>query len=228
MWPATSVVRTRAERQLASYQTALVGAPTLKDRVRRIAELRSAARVICATNQLLPTLVAEQRFRADLLYRLQVLTITYNNMVHNGALLDDAAKADEVWANDEPIDGIYNGIFREMLTFMMEDPRNISFCAHLLFCAKNLERVGDHATNIAENVHFMVSGAALPVMAHAPQEVEEMASAASALVLNIGTLSDEWIEAMIAAMLLLTAAATASAPAPAAPRRSPAQAKSTA
>ncbi len=71
---------------------------------------------------------------------------------------DDAAKADEVWAGDEPIDGIYNGIFREMLTFMMEDPRTITAAAHLLFVAKNLERVGDHATNIAERVHYTVLG----------------------------------------------------------------------
>lgn len=74
---------------------------------------------------------------------------------------DDAAKADEVWGNDEPIDGIYNGIFREMLTFMMEDPRNITAATHLLFIAKNLERIGDHATNIAERVHFAVLGESL-------------------------------------------------------------------
>ena len=74
---------------------------------------------------------------------------------------DDAVKADEVWGNDEPIDGIYNGIFREMLTFMMEDPRNITAATHLLFIAKNMERIGDHATNIAERVHFAVLGKAL-------------------------------------------------------------------
>jgi phosphate transport system protein len=70
----------------------------------------------------------------------------------------DAVKADAVWAADAPIDGIYNGIFREMLTFMMEDPRNITAAAHLLFIAKNMERIGDHATNIAERVHFAVLG----------------------------------------------------------------------
>ena len=75
---------------------------------------------------------------------------------------DDAAKADEVWANDEPVDEIYNGIFREMLTFMMEDPRNITAATHLLFVAKNLERIGDHATNIAETVHYAVRGDSLP------------------------------------------------------------------
>lgn len=74
----------------------------------------------------------------------------------------DAAKADEVWASDAPIDGIYNGIFRELLTFMMEDPRNITAAAHLLFIAKNMERIGDHATNIAERVHYAVLGETLP------------------------------------------------------------------
>jgi phosphate transport system protein len=75
----------------------------------------------------------------------------------------DIARAKAVWSRDAEIDALEDSIFRDLLTFMMEDPRNISFCTHLLFCAKNLERVGDHATNIAENVHFMVSGAALPV-----------------------------------------------------------------
>jgi phosphate transport system protein len=71
-------------------------------------------------------------------------------------------QGDEVWANDEPVDEIYNGIFREMLTFMMEDPRNITAATHLLFVAKNLERIGDHATNIAETVHYAVRGESLP------------------------------------------------------------------
>jgi phosphate transport system protein len=71
---------------------------------------------------------------------------------------DDAARADEVWASDQSVDEVYNGIFREMLTFMMEDPRNITAATHLLFVAKNLERIGDHTTNIAETVHYAVSG----------------------------------------------------------------------
>ncbi len=74
----------------------------------------------------------------------------------------DAKEAERVWASDEPVDEIYNGIFREMLTFMMEDPRNISAATHLLFIAKNLERIGDHATNIAETVHYAVLGDSLP------------------------------------------------------------------
>jgi phosphate transport system protein len=75
---------------------------------------------------------------------------------------DDADAAQRVWAGDEPIDDIYNGIFREMLTHMMEDARNITAATHLLFVAKNLERIGDHATNIAETVHYAVRGAQLP------------------------------------------------------------------
>ena len=75
----------------------------------------------------------------------------------------DIERAKAVWSRDAELDALEDAVFRDLLTFMMEDPRNISFCAHLLFCGKNLERVGDHATNIAENVHFMVSGAPLPV-----------------------------------------------------------------
>ena len=70
----------------------------------------------------------------------------------------DADKALAVWRDDEQIDAIYNSLFRELLTYMMEDPRNIGLCTHLLFGAKNIERIGDHATNIAEMVHFLVRG----------------------------------------------------------------------
>ena len=68
----------------------------------------------------------------------------------------------EVWRGDEMIDDLYNAIFRELITYMMEDPRNISPCTHLLFIAKNLERIGDHATNIAETVYYTATGAPLP------------------------------------------------------------------
>jgi phosphate transport system protein len=71
---------------------------------------------------------------------------------------DDPEKAMQVWRSDEAIDEIYNALFRELITYMMEDPRNITPCTHLLFIAKNLERIGDHATNIAETVHYAVTG----------------------------------------------------------------------
>ena len=70
----------------------------------------------------------------------------------------DVAKALAVWRGDEEVDAVNNSLFRELLTYMMEDPRNISYCIHLLFCAKNIERMGDHATNIAETVYYMVEG----------------------------------------------------------------------
>ena len=67
----------------------------------------------------------------------------------------------DVWQRDGAIDALYTSLFRELLTYMMEDPRNISFCTHLLFCAKNIERIGDHATNIAETMHYLVTGETL-------------------------------------------------------------------
>jgi len=70
----------------------------------------------------------------------------------------DIASALAVWKGDEEIDALCTSLFRELLTYMMEDPRNITFCIHLMFCAKNIERMGDHATNIAETVHYMVEG----------------------------------------------------------------------
>lgn len=63
---------------------------------------------------------------------------------------------------DEQIDAMYTSLFRELLTYMMEDPRNIAPCTHLLFCAKNIERIGDHATNIAESIYYIVTGEQLP------------------------------------------------------------------
>jgi phosphate transport system protein len=68
------------------------------------------------------------------------------------------SKALKVWQSDKEIDALYVSLFRELLTYTMEDPGSISMCIHLLFCAKNLERIGDHATNIAEAVHYMFEG----------------------------------------------------------------------
>jgi phosphate transport system protein len=70
----------------------------------------------------------------------------------------DVAAAVAVWFQDDNIDAHYNSLFRELLTYMIEDPRTISSCAHLLFIAKNIERIGDHGTNIAEYIHFLVTG----------------------------------------------------------------------
>ena len=79
----------------------------------------------------------------------------------------DLPTALAVWARDEEIDAMCVSLFRELLTYMMEDPSNITFCIHLMFCAKNIERMGDHATNIAETVHYMIEGR--PIAAPRPK-----------------------------------------------------------
>jgi phosphate transport system protein len=66
-----------------------------------------------------------------------------------------------VWNGDEEIDSTCTSLFRELLTYMMEDARNITYCLHLMFCAKNIERMGDHATNIAETVYYIIEGRTL-------------------------------------------------------------------
>jgi phosphate transport system protein len=72
----------------------------------------------------------------------------------------DVDMANDVWARDEEVDQLHTSLFRELLTYMMEDPRNITACTHLLFIAKNVERMGDHVTNIAEYIRMMVLGEA--------------------------------------------------------------------
>ncbi|MDE1906127.1 MAG: phosphate signaling complex protein PhoU [Rhodospirillales bacterium] len=74
----------------------------------------------------------------------------------------DPQKAVMVWRADQMVDDLYNTIFRELITYMMEDARNISACTHLMFIAKNLERIGDHTTNIAELTYYAVTGQNLP------------------------------------------------------------------
>ena len=73
----------------------------------------------------------------------------------------DPDKALDVWNRDEELDEMYSSLFREFLTYMMEDPRNIGVYTHLLFMAKNIERIGDHATNIAEDLYYLVYGRSL-------------------------------------------------------------------
>lgn len=75
----------------------------------------------------------------------------------------DVERAREVWVRDSQLDALEDSVFRDLLTFMMEDPRNITFCTHLLFCSKNIERIGDHTTNIAETIVYLVTGEAMPM-----------------------------------------------------------------
>ena len=110
-----------------------------------------------------------------------IVGLKHMNEVANELLKDvldayaqrDAERAREVWERDVDLDALEDLVFRDLLTHMMEDPRNISFCAHLLFCSKNIERIGDHATNVAETVVYLVTGEAMPTeRPHMRQEAD--------------------------------------------------------
>lgn len=90
--------------------------------------------------------------------RTSVLALEQLKSVIDAYVQVDTEKALTVWRSDKDLDELYNSIFRELLTYMMEDPRTIGLCTHLLFCAKNIERIGDHTTNIAENIYYLVHG----------------------------------------------------------------------
>jgi phosphate transport system protein len=95
------------------------------------------------------------------------LVLTQLKRVLDAYAARDIDEAMDVWKRDEEIDAMCVSLFRELLTYMMEDPRNITFCIHLLFSAKNIERMGDHATNIAETVHYMIKGE--PIISERPK-----------------------------------------------------------
>ena len=90
--------------------------------------------------------------------RMGKLAAAHLNQVLDAYASRDVQAAVAVWHQDDNIDAHYNSLFRELVTYMIEDPRTISSCAHLLFIAKNIERIGDHGTNIAEYIHFLVTG----------------------------------------------------------------------
>ena len=92
------------------------------------------------------------------LTRMSAMALEQLNRVLDSYTRRDEVMALEVWRGDKELDALYNSVFRELLTYMMEDPRTIGLCTHLLFVAKNIERIGDHATNIAENVYYLVHG----------------------------------------------------------------------
>ncbi len=90
--------------------------------------------------------------------RMSLLVQAMISDVLDAYALRDAKKAAEILQRDEEVDDLHTSLFRELLTYMMEDPRNISACTHLMFVTKNIERMGDHATNIAKNIHYLVHG----------------------------------------------------------------------
>lgn len=95
---------------------------------------------------------------AETVARLGRLVLEMLRNAIDAYLSRDVARAHDVRRSDQDADAMYTGLFRELLTYMMEDPRNITACTHLLFAAKNVERIGDHVTTIAENVIYLVSG----------------------------------------------------------------------
>ena len=148
-------VLTIARRQpMAVDLRDVVGALRLANDLERIGDLaKNVAKRVIALNAEFPPpkLIRGVEHMTDLvLGQMKAVLDAY-------ARRDDA-KAKAVWRGDEEIDAVCTSVFRELLTYMMEDPRNISFCIHLLFCAKNIERMGDHATNIAETVHYIIDG----------------------------------------------------------------------
>jgi phosphate transport system protein len=90
--------------------------------------------------------------------RMGKLVLTRLTSVLDAYSRSDLERAMAVWSQDDEVDEHYNSLFRELVTYMMGDPRTITACAHMLFVAKNLERIGDHATNIAEIIHYQVTG----------------------------------------------------------------------
>jgi phosphate transport system protein len=121
--------------------------------IERIGDLaKNIAKRALAINDPIPTSLTKG------LRRLGALSQSQLKQVLDAFAATDAEKAIKVWRNDEEIDAHYNSIFRELLTYMMEDPRMIGSSTHLLFAAKNIERIGDHCTNIAENIHYLVHG----------------------------------------------------------------------
>jgi phosphate transport system protein len=155
----TKAIETIARRQpLAIDLREIVGTLRIATDLERIGDLASniAKRAEQIGNKKFASEISVQlRHMSQLV--LQQLRSVIHSYQHR-----DVEEALRVWRSDEDIDGLHNSTFRQLLTYMMEDPGNITLGMHLLFCAKNIERIGDHATNIAESVHFILQGGTIP------------------------------------------------------------------
>ena len=152
-------VRTIARRQpVAVDLRELIGAVRIAGDLERVGDL---AKNIAKRSVKIRVEPRVQRAFVGLRHMNEVATELMKDVLDAYAQRD-ADRAREVWERDVELDALEDAVFRELLTYMMEDPRNISFCAHILFCSKNIERIGDHATNIAETVVYLVTGATLP------------------------------------------------------------------
>ncbi|ESW83350.1 phosphate signaling complex protein PhoU [Mesorhizobium sp. M0761] len=148
-----------AKRQpMATDLREIVGAIRISADLERVGDLAKnvAKRVVSVIDGRQPTSL----FRG--LEALAELALTQLKEVLDVYASRSVEKIGFVRDRDDQIDAMYTSLFRELLTYMMEDPRNITPCTHLLFCAKNIERIGDHATNIAETIYYIVTGEQLP------------------------------------------------------------------
>jgi len=148
-----------AKRQpMATDLREIVGAIRISADLERVGDLGKnvAKRVVAVIDGRQPTSL----FRG--LEALADLALTQLKEVLDVYASRSVEKIGFVRDRDDQIDAMYTSLFRELLTYMMEDPRNITPCTHLLFCAKNIERIGDHATNIAETIYYIVTGDQMP------------------------------------------------------------------
>jgi phosphate transport system protein len=135
----------------------IMGAIRISSDLERVGDLakNTAKRVIAIESNF-----GSQRLVAGVEHMAE-LSLTQLKDILDAFASRDLAAARSVWERDNEIDAMYTSLFRELLTYMMEDPRHITMCTHLLFCAKNIERIGDHATNIAETLHYLITGTPL-------------------------------------------------------------------
>ena len=148
-----------AKRQpMADDLREIIGAIRISGDLERVGDLGKniAKRVVAVTETQQPL----RLFRG--LEALAELALTQLKEVLDTYASRSTDRIQFVRDRDDQIDAMYTSLFRELLTYMMEDPRNITACTHLLFCAKNIERIGDHATNIAETVYYIVTGLQMP------------------------------------------------------------------
>ena len=151
-------VFTIARRQpMAIDLREIIGALRIANDLERVGDLakNNAKRVLPLSEEVQPAnlMLGVERLDEMVLERIRHVLDSYANRNLDLALA--------VWNGDEEIDLRCTGLFRELLTYMMEDARHITYCIHLMFCAKNLERMGDHATNIAETIYYIINGSAI-------------------------------------------------------------------
>lgn len=153
------VIFTIARRQpMAADLREIVAALRISNDLERIGDL---AKNIAKRVSVLAEEIQLRQVMRGIEHMADLALIALKNVLDSYARRD-VESAVAVWRGDEEIDAVNNSLLRELLTYMIEEPRNIGICIHLMFCIKNIERMGDHATNIAEVVYFMVEGKMLP------------------------------------------------------------------